>query len=210
MPRTGALRKGAEVSSRLKNEPERSGRKPGGSANRFKTVAAVGLLVLAVSCVPSDTASRLSSPATPTLWLMPVADLGVDIIVGSLDEAAQQLDFIEELGGYITDVNIEDWNGVRRMTAEFRVPHKHTERVGNILRNEFGEVTYISVLASDVSIRNARLRRELASLEQSLGDLSGSELAAAEGRIQLLRDSIAFQHERAAYLFVMVHFYESP
>jgi hypothetical protein len=185
--------------------------RPGTGRRRvFNALFALGLHILTASCVPFNPTSLRISPVTPTLWLMPVADLGADILVESLEEAAQRLDFVDGLGGHITAIRVDDVGGSARMTAEFRIPHEHTQRVADILRSEFGEVTYLSALASDVSVRNARLRRELASLEASLGGLSGSEWAAATERIQLLRDSIAFQEVRATYLFVMVRFFESP
>jgi hypothetical protein len=169
----------------------------------------VGALILAVSCAhPSAPAPSRGLAETP-LAPMLVADLGVDIVVEDVDAALRRLDFVRELGGHIAAVGIDDQNGMERMTVELRVPHEHTGRVADILRNEFGEVTYINVSSADVSVRNARLRRELAALEESLGDHLGTELAEARDRIKLLHDMIAFQLEREAFLFVEVHLVES-
>jgi len=169
----------------------------------------VGALVLAVSCRPSSALAPALAPAETSLAPMLVADLGVDIIVEDIDVAQRQLDFVRELGGHITAVSIDDQNGTNRMTVELRVPHEHTARVADILSTEFGEVTYINVFSADVSVRNARLRRELVVQEESLGDRSGTELTEAIDRIELLHDSIEFQLERAAFLFVVVHLVES-
>ncbi|MFX0146043.1 MAG: hypothetical protein ACFE9C_18395 [Candidatus Hodarchaeota archaeon] len=140
---------------------------------------------------------------------MLVADLGVDIIVEDIDTAQRRLDFVRELGGHITAVRKNDRNNTERITVEFRVPHERTARVADILMTEFGEVTYINVFSADISVRNARLRSELSVQEESLEGRSGTELAEARNRIELLRDSIEFQLERAAFLFVVVHLVES-
>jgi hypothetical protein len=139
---------------------------------------------------------------------MLVADMGVDLIVEDIDSARSRFGFVHELGGYIATVDIDDQNGTQEMTVEFRVPHKQTGRVADILMNEFGEVTSIGVLSADVSIRNARLRRELAVLEESLGEGSATDLAERRDRIELLRDCINFQLERQAFLFVTVRLVE--
>jgi hypothetical protein len=139
---------------------------------------------------------------------MLVADMGADILVADILAARSQFEFVHELGGYIAAVGTDHRNGRETMTVEFRVPHEHTGRVAGILRTEFGELTYINALSADVSVRNARLRRELAGLEESLGERSGAELAQTTERIELLHDMIAFQLEREAYLFVTVHLFE--
>jgi len=169
----------------------------------------VGVLILAVSCGHSSALAPSHNPAETPLKPMLVADFGIDIIVQDIDEALHRLDFVQQLGGHISAVGIDDQNGTERMTVELRVPHKYTGRVADILRTEFGEVTYLNVFSADVSVRNERLRRELAALEESLGDRSGNELADAVDQIEILRDSIAFQLEREAFLFVEVHLIES-
>lgn len=169
----------------------------------------VAALILAVSCGPSSPLAWSGSPAETPLAPMLVADLAADIIVEDIDAAERRLDFVRELGGYIAAVDKDDPDGTERMTIEFRVPHKHTGRVADILMTEFGEVTNIYAFSADVSVRNARLRRELAESEESLGDRTGIELAETRDRIELLHDMIAFQLEREAFLFVTVRFVES-
>ncbi len=166
--------------------------------------------LLVVSCGPPDARITPYPLGVSNLGLMPVADLGVSIIVEDFEAALQGLAFVEDLGGYIFSVNADHLYGAERMIVELRVPHEHTGLVADALQNNFGQVTGINALAAEVSVRNARLRNELAELETSLGDLSGTRLAEAEARITLLREMIAFQVERATYLFVTVSMVESP
>jgi hypothetical protein len=65
------------------------------------------------------------------------------------------------------------------------------------------------VLAGEVSVRNARLRRELADLQSSLKGLSGADLVKANDQIELLDDIIAFQLKRTEFLYVEVHLVEA-
>lgn len=196
------------MSSR-KNRAECSTQRARCILDRVRLPVSLGVLILFVSCGPSSPLepSRVSTetPLAPML----VADLGVDIIVEDIDTAQGQFDFVQELGGYITVMGTDDENGTERMTVEFRVPHKYTGHVADILKNEFGEVTSINAFAADASVRNARLQHELAVLEESLGDHSGADCEETRDRIELLRDMIAFQLERQAFLFVVVHLIES-
>jgi hypothetical protein len=197
-----------EVCSR-KNRVESSTQRARCILNWVRLPVGVGALILAVSCVHSSALAPLRGPAETPLAPMLVADLGVDILVEDIDVALCRLNFVQELGGYIAAVDVDDQNATERMTVEFRVPHEHTGIVADILMTEFGQMTYINVFSADVSVRNARLRGELAALEESARDRSGTELAEARDRMELLRDSIAFQLEREAFLFVVVHFVES-
>jgi len=171
----------------------------------------LGFLVLLSACEPQDARVQPELPGSSTnLGLMPVADLGVYITVEDFDAALQGLAFVHDLGGYIFSVNHDHLYGAERMIVELRVPHEHAGLVAEMLKTGFGEVTGINTLAAEVSVRNARLRNELDELESSLGDLSGIKLEEAEARIQLLEEMIAFQIERATYLFVTVIMVESP
>ncbi len=138
-----------------------------------------------------------------------VADLGADLVVEDLEAALRQMDFVRELGGYVAAVGTQEQNGTHTMTIELRVPHKNTGLVAEILSSEFGEVTQINVLAGEVSVRNARLRRELADLQSSLKGLSGAYLVKAKDQIELLDDIIAFQLKRTEFLYVEVHLVEA-
>jgi len=139
-----------------------------------------------------------------------VADLGVELQVEDLDAALRQMDFVRELGGYVAAVGPRELDGALRMTVELRVPHRHTGRVTEILSREFGERTYINFLSGEVSVRNARLRREQARLQASLAGLSGAELVEAKDQIALLDDIIAFQLRRTEFLYVEVHLTQAP
>jgi hypothetical protein len=167
-------------------------------------------MIMGVSCRSSSEFAPPQNSAEPTLAMMLVADLGGDIIVENIDATLRRFDFIEELGGYTASIRTDESDGMKRTTIEFRVPHQHTARVAEILMNEIGEVTYINALAADVSVRNARLRRELATLEASLEEQSGSEMVETRDRIELLHDMIAFQQKRATFIFVTVHLIEAP
>lgn len=169
----------------------------------------VAALILTVSCGPSGVLTPSSNSMVTPLTPMLVADLGLDIIVEDFDFALRQLDFVRELGGYVAAVDMDDYHGTERMTVELRVPHEHTECILDILRTDFGEVTYINALSADVSVRNDRLRRELKALEETLSNRMDTALPETRDRIELLRDMIAFQLERKAFLFVTVHLVES-
>ena len=170
-----------------------------------KLSVGVGLLILVGSCRHSRAHTPSDGPAEIPAGSMFVADLGVDIIVEDIDAVLCRFEFVQALGGYIAAVSRDDRLGIEEVTVEFRVPHEHTGRVADILRSEFGEVTYINVFSADVSVRNERLRRELSALEESVGESSGNELMEVKAQIEILRDSIAFQLERQAFLFVEVH-----
>jgi len=139
-----------------------------------------------------------------------VADLGADLIVEDLEAALRQMDFVRELGGYVAAVGTQEQNGTHTMTIELRVPHKNTGRVAEILSSEFGTVTFINVLSGEVSVRNARLRRQLAAVKDSLSGLSGDDLAQAKDQIELLSDILAFQLRRTEFLYVEVHLTQAP
>lgn len=167
------------------------------------------VFIMTVSCGVAHEPASSESALDPALPLMLVADMGAEIIVEDIDVAQNMFDFVQELGGYIATVTVDELKGMERMTIEFRVPHEHAGLVADKLMHEFGEVTYINVLAADVSVRNARLRRELATMEGTLGEQSGAKLSEIRDEIDLLRDSIAFQLERVAFLFVTVELIES-
>ena len=188
-----------------KNRLESGAQQAWCTPKRVKLSVGVGALILAVSCGHSRALTPSDGPTETPAGSMFVADLGVDIIVEDIDAALSRFDFVQELSGYIAAVSRDDQSGLEKVTVEFRVPHEHTGRVADILRSEFGEVTYINVFSADVSVRNARLHRELSALEESLGAYSGNELTEAKDQIEILRESIAFQLERQAFLFVEVH-----
>jgi hypothetical protein len=165
------------------------------------------LLILA-GCAPIPSAVPPPAPSDTPPAPMFVADLGVDRQVEDLDAALRQMDFVQELGGYVAAVGRQEQNGAPRMTVELRVPHKYTGRVAEILSSEFGERTFINVLSGEVSVRNARLRRELAALQVSLKGLSGADLVKAKDQIELLDDIIAFQLRRTEFLYVEIHLTE--
>ena len=177
--------------------------------NWIRLPVGVATLIMAVSCGPSSVLTPSSSSIETPLTPMLVADLGVDIIIEDFEVALCQLDFVRELGGHVAASYMDNYQGTERMTVELRVPHEHTGYILDILRNELGDVTYINALSADVSVRNDRLQRELTSLEENLSNCTDSALSETRDRIELLRDMIAFQLERKAFLFVTVHFVES-
>lgn len=169
----------------------------------------LAMLFLAVSCGPSRELRSSRDPAEPRLAPMFVADLAVDITVADFNATLQGLDFVSELGGHMAAVGMEDYQSTKRMIVELRVPHREAGHVADILKTKFGQVTNIYAFSADVSVRNARLRRELAALEESLGQRSGDDLEKARDRIELLKEMITFQLEREAFLFVTIRLVES-
>lgn len=166
------------------------------------------MLELAAACATSPALSPSLSPTQVSLEPMLVADLGADIFVEDVDAALCQLDSVREFGGQITTIDKDDRGGTERVTVEFRVPHEYTARVADILMYELGEVERIGVYSGDVSVRNARLRRELAELEEVLPNQSGSDMKKTTERIKLLGEMLAFQVERNTFLFVKIHLIE--
>jgi len=170
----------------------------------------VGFLILLTACRPQDARIPPNKPGIRNdLGLMPVADLGVYIIVEDYEVALQGLAFVEDLGGYIYAISRDHLYGEERMIVELR-PLEYAGLVAETLMTGFGEITSNNALAAEVSVRNARLRKELAELEASLGDLSGTRLTEAEAWLAQLHAMIAFQVERATYLFVTVSMVDSP
>lgn len=161
------------------------------------------------ACGPASTLAPSPVPSETPLAPMFVADLGAEIIVADLGTALARMGFVEELGGRIADVVMGEADGAPTMTVHLRVPHAYAARVSEALRTEFGKVESSNVLAGEVSVRNARLRRELAAAEASLPGLSGADLIAAKDRIELLHGILAFQNDRTSYLYVEVRLVES-
>ncbi|MBM3120957.1 MAG: hypothetical protein FJZ97_02065 [Chloroflexi bacterium] len=179
---------------------------PGSLHRRLATLT---FLILA-GCTPVSSSIPAPAPTEAPLAPMFVADLGVDLQVEDLDAALLRMDFVEEMGGFIAAVRVEDLDGVRRATVELRVPHRCTGQVSDILSTEFGQVTAIGLLAGEVSVRHARLLRQRTELEESLQGLSGSDLAAAQDHLELLDRILAFQLRRTEYLYVEVRLTQAP
>jgi hypothetical protein len=139
-----------------------------------------------------------------------VADLGVDLLVENLDAAERQMDFVEAMGGFIAATGDREWNGEPGRIVELRVPHRQAGRVTEILRNEFGQVLSINVFSAEVSVRHARLLRQLEALKQALPGLSGEQLRRAKDEIEVLEDIVTFQLRRVEYLYVEVHLIQAP
>jgi hypothetical protein len=171
---------------------------------------ALGFALLLGACSQTAGLKWPFFSAEATLAPMFVADLGVDITVPDVEAALRQMDFVQGLDGYIAAVGLPGQNDTRSLTVELRVPHRYTGRVAEILSTEFGEVTFINVLPGEVSVRHARLERQLAAAERSAKGLSGTDLVKAKEQIDLLYDILAFQLKRTQYLYVVVRLVQAP
>jgi hypothetical protein len=172
------------------------------------------LPVAAVLFAPACGQARsLGAAATPTpgpLVPMIITNVQLDITVEDIAATEQQLAFIERFDGYIADVRHEDADGRPALIADLRTPSEHIDRILEILRTELGEVTYFNVWSADISVRYAKLLRELAELEASVQGLSATEAIDASQRIEHLRGMIAFREEREAYDSILLHLVEGP
>ena len=175
---------------------------------RLTMALGIGLLLSACSQTAGSGWPFLSAEAT--LVPMYVADLGAEITVADVETALRQMDFVQGLDGYIAAVGSPSQDGAPGLTVELRVPHRYTGRVAEILSTEFGEVTSINVLAGEVSVRHARLERQLQAAEQSASGLSGTDLVRAKDQVDLLHDILAFQLKRTQYLYVVVRLVQAP
>lgn len=178
---------------------------PGSLHPRLATLT----FVILAGCTPIASTVAPPAPSVAPPAPMFVADLGVDLQVEDLDAALRRMDFVEEMGGFIAAQANRESSGLPGMIVELRVPHRYTGRVTEILRTQFGQVLSINVLSGEVSVRHARLLRQLDALEQALPNLSGADLRRAKDEVELLEGILTFQLRRTEYLYVEVHLTES-
>lgn len=167
-------------------------------------------LVLLAHCAPPASPSPPPIPSESPPAPMFVADLGAELRVEDLDAALLKMDFVEDLGGFISAVGSRQSNGSPSVIVELRLPRRYAGRAAEILSTGFGTLTSINVLSGEVNGRHARLVRRLQALEQALPGLSGAELRQAKDEIELLEGILAFQLRRTEYLCVEVHLTQAP